>query len=270
MPGRVALRPCVAGRNALGGSLRRGDHTDTIRRVVDAQTSGPALSPRRRAPAVRAGRRAVRSPSAWSIPTPIRSGWRTSGSRPCCGILHDDPRVTVERAFLPDGPRAGVAADAALVRERPAARRLRRPRVLDLVRDRLPARARLSSRSPGIAAAARGARAGGAARAGGRPGDLPQSRAARRVRRSLPDRRGGGDASASSSRRAAAGATRARRRCSSAAEDVAARIDPIATRPRYGDDGDARRVRLRRAGARAWSATLRRRPRRFATRRRRC
>ena len=107
MPVRVALRPCVAGVAPRSGLLeaRRPHGYDPPRcRCPDLPTGSPASPP---SAGCSSWARAVRSPSASSTPTPMRSGWRTSASRPCCGILNDDPRVTVERAFLPDGPRPG-------------------------------------------------------------------------------------------------------------------------------------------------------------------
>ena len=200
-------------------------------------------------------------------PNTYAVGMANLGFQAVLRILNDHPQVTVERAFLPDGPRPGWPRTAAHVRERPAARRLRRPRVLDLVRDRLPARARHPRARRAAAAHAR--RAGrprrSCWRAAPRSFSTPSRSPSSSISSSSARRR---RCFRSSSRRAAAGAP-GRAGVARAHRGRRRRVSTGSVPPALRRRRRARRVRLRWAVRPARGATLPRPARRVARRRRR-
>ncbi len=183
-----------------------------------------------------------------------RSAMANLGFQAVFRLLADDPRVTVERAFLPDGSRPEWPSPLRSLERRPAARRLRRA-------SRSRSRSRPTTCTCSTVSRSRACRCGGrrAGRAAplvlaGGPATFLNPEPIAEFVDLVPDRRGRGDARRVPRRGPSPGrpdrdaTPRARRGA------CAERTGPIATTPRYDATGDARRRRLRRAGRRrAWS-----------------
>src|SRR6184192_2891855 len=114
-------------------------------------------------------------------PNTYAVGMANLGFQAVLRILAEDPRVTADRAFLPDGPRAEWPRTLrSLEQDRPLGD-------FDVVAFSLSFEADYVHVLDCLALA-------GIPLWRRRPGHLSQPRADRRVRRPLPDRRGGGDA----------------------------------------------------------------------------
>src|SRR5262245_40052452 len=153
--GARAPQPELAKRRPAGScALRRPGVADKVRGVVDVPQHAASRPPRSRAASLhpRPARAAVDLPRV----SQHLSG-RDGESRVPGGAAHPERRPARHgRARVPArGTACRVVAADAVVRERSPRGRLRRARILHLVRDRLPARAR-RPRARGPAAAPRG------------------------------------------------------------------------------------------------------------------